>query len=70
MNDYKQKLKQMTELNADGNENRGREGEELLVEIKPECAGNLGQMGWDFGEDQDFPNTQERKLNRKHMLRG
>ena len=70
MENYKQKLKEMTELNADGNETRGREGESLLVEISPECAGELGQMGWDFGEAQDFPNTQERKLNRKHMLRG
>ena len=70
MKDYKLKLKEMTELNADGNETRGREGESLLVEISPECAGELGQMGWDFGEDQDFPNAQERKSNRKHILRG
>jgi len=70
MENYKQKLKEMTELNADGNENRGREGEELIVEVRPECVGELGQMGWDFGEDQDFPSTRDRKLERKHMLRG
>jgi|TARA_B110000908_G_C9946189_1_gene310458 hypothetical protein len=70
MENYKLKLKKMTELNADGNETRGREGESLLVEISPECAGELGQMGWDFGEHQDFPDTQNPKLNKKHILRG
>ena len=51
MENYKQKLKRMTELNADGNETRGREGEDLLVEIRPE---SLGQMGWDFGEGNEI----------------
>ena len=70
MENYTQKLKAMTELNADGNENRGREGEELLVEVRPECVGELGQMGWDFGEDQDFSDTRSLKLKSKNMLRG
>lgn len=29
MNDYKKTQKELTELNHDGNENRGREGEDI-----------------------------------------
>jgi len=61
MENYKQKLKGMTELNADGNETRGREGESLLVEIRPE---SLGQMGWDFGEDAEIADLTDKKLLR------
>ena len=70
MENYKEKLKDMTELNGDCNHNLGEEGESLLLEIRPE---SLGQMGWDFGEGQDFPDfsdTHGRKIERKQMLRG
>ena len=48
MEDYKQKLKRMTELS-------------LLVEIRPE---SLGQMGWDFGEDAEIADLTDKKLLR------
>ena len=63
MRDYKENLKDMTELNGDGNHNLGEEGESLLLEIRPE---SLGQIG----EDRHFSDTQQRKLERKQMLRG
>ena len=31
MNDYKEKQQDLTELNADGNRDRGRQGEDLSV---------------------------------------
>ncbi len=34
MNDYKKTQKELTELNADGNEDRGREGEDESEETK------------------------------------
>ena len=62
MENQKDKHKSMTELNADGNETRGREGEDLLVEIRPE---SLGQMGWDFGEENnDIDGLIDRKILR------
>ena len=63
MENYKLKLKNMTELNGDGNQGLGEEGESLLLEIRPE---SLGQMGWDFGEDQSIAHDED---NRK-ILRG
>jgi len=34
MTDYKKTQKEMTELNADGNEDRGREGEDVSKETQ------------------------------------
>ena len=61
MENQKDKHKRMTELNSDGNETRGREGEDLLVEIRPE---SLGQMGWDFGEGNEIDDKIDRKILR------
>ena len=61
MENQKDKQKRMTELNSDGNETRGREGEDLLVEIRPE---SLGQMGWDFVEGNEIDDKIDRKILR------